>query len=1121
MPGVVELVRQAVEKHHRALVLCRSGFVRRAVLERLHAEACGWYGVEVVTIEGAARQHAPSLVAPERVEGAAAPAAEPVDSALPEGHPWKELLSKRPKLRGTLRRHVQRARVLEDLSAGPLPPALADSPIGALVGTEWAKDDSRMGWVRLRDRLRRMCEKAPGSVIACGFDPDEAFTHCGRVDRVVREVLSVVPEGHWCSLADDGGFAEPNAGVPALRNTIHVSDVAAEARIAVRQIRHAIDDGSVKPGQVLVLCAHEDTARRFVAACVRNGVDVAEQHAERLSRHGLASLCNDLLDLWLLGVDGAVPRHAVRKVLSSPLLSRSAPPADGEARQRWLEAVLPPIALGEVAEGDPLRMSMRDLAAMLNSARRTSASFDHWIAAFGAWTDARRAEIAALGDADQQRLPALTRRVLSGAIAKRRLECVRAGVHRGTFAAMAELLTQLEVFDGADPSVQAIRAGLRDLGERLVNHEDMRELLASGVDSGQLGGGVSVLPYHEYDGRASEHLVLLDLHTKGVVKPPLSDAFGGIGSALEELGLPWPRREVEERVWLLGWAARSTKRCSAIVSHRDAGGRAVVPPIELNLTGAPVVQNHGLELTGLPEATARNECIARHDGQQRGWIDVQIDSEWIRAGARAEGFPALPILNPKVTALSAYDEFENRPEDCQPYLGFVGDKGVLTGLRWSPSGVEQFTGCRYRGYCARVLRLREERDRTEDAGVDELGTAMHASFEAAVSPNGAEPFRFVVPDPNVDQSRRTFVERSTAEFRRALLEAMGLNANDPAVLEEGGAIHHACARWEKHLELYAEKRILSVSDAEEQRRAALLKRIGLGTQAAHAELFRTFDENAPAAACRRLGKAMAWALCSDRYTTANFAERVGEFQECARDCLRKIGPVRGDEARMEAALATLSAMDVDGVGMFPSALRLLESSWIPMINPRGDGVVIGVEVEFGGNGIPLWLSENFELAIAGKIDALVEYDSGNVIEVRDFKSKKDKLPDEDLFDSLIKPQIPMYALAVRDGLVQPPIGDAEDKVLSMVQDPWRAPGVGPHRLPENPGDRPELLDGFRVRLAAILRPVTERQDFSLRPHPRACPILTEHGGYCDFKDACRMRKVSQATPDLAVDGADE
>jgi hypothetical protein len=135
----------------------------------------------------------------------------------------------------------------------------------------------------------------------------------------------------------------------------------------------------------------------------------------------------------------------------------------------------------------------------------------------------------------------------------------------------------------------------------------------------------------------------------------------------------------------------------------------------------------------------------------------------------------------------------------------------------------------------------------------------------------------------------------------------------------------------------------------------------------------------------------------------------------------------------------------------------------------------------------LRLSENFELAMAGKIDALVEYDRGNVIEVRDFKSKKDKLPDEDLFDSLIKPQIPMYALAVRDGLVQPPIGDAEDKVLSMVQDPWRAPGVGPHRLPENPGDRPELLDGFRVRLAAILRPVTERQDFSLRPHPRACP----------------------------------
>ena len=507
MPSVIQLVNESLNLHGRALVLCRSGSVRRGVLARLKSEANGWIGVEVVSLEASVAQQTPNIVAPM---GAAIVAGGVNDGALPAGHPWAATLLHRPKLRGELRQIVERARALQTIS-GDLPPNLAQSLIGDLVAAGWGDNVIHLGWSRLLARINEQ----PKSVIACGFDPDPNFTHCGRVDAVARALLHAVPQQNYCSLADDGGWEPPSALAVDANRTIHVSDVSAEARIAAKHVGEALEKNP--KARILVLCSHEDTAGRLSATLARNGITVAQRHSTSLSQHGLASVCRDLLPIFATNCAQSVLRKTIEKMLSSPMLVRSIP-ANDEGVQQYLGDLvihLPP--------NDRCRVSLRHLSKMLNFARRSSATPAEWQTVITNWTAAMRTH--ALAPGNEEYVEANTRKVVSGLVAGQKLQLLIQHAGVGTFGALADLLTEYGVFDAQSNAAQAIRAELRRFGSRVMNHDDLAQSLDATVDSGELSVGVTVMPYHEYDYRASDLVVLLDLHSKGITKPPMADSW--------------------------------------------------------------------------------------------------------------------------------------------------------------------------------------------------------------------------------------------------------------------------------------------------------------------------------------------------------------------------------------------------------------------------------------------------------------------------------------------------------------------------------------------------------------------------------------------------------------------
>lgn len=1097
---VVKLIREAVKDHGRALVLCRSGSVRRGVLERLRDAGVGWYGVEVVTLEAAARQHAPNFVAPE---GAAEPA-EP--AAFPADHEWGASLADRPKLRGELRRHVVRARALRELSDGQLPAAIEGSPLGPLVDSEWGVDESVKGWHCLAARIKKLGK----AVIACGFDPDETFTHCGRVDAVARALLQPIPRSQWCSLADDGSFLEqPAEGHPAFTEQIHVSDVAAESRIAVREIATALR--SNPSARILVLCAHEGTMGRFRAACARSGVPVAPHHADRIAHHGLASLCHDLLPVFLERGLQKVTRGAIQKLLASPMLRRTIENDQAAGIRDQLGALAPSVAANEA-----FRLANRDIVPMLNAARRSAALLDGWIQAIDAW--ATRQTEQPPDQLQPERARSRARRFVSARIAAGRLNSLRDCAERGTFDALADFLSVNGVKDAVDPAVRALRGGLRQLGGRKVCFEDFAEMLESTIDGGRLGGGVQVLHYHEYDGRGADLLVSLDLHSKGIASPPRGDAFLQSDGLLNAFGLPAPESEVGERIRLLRWALRRIEgtahgRSVAVVTHRDATSRAVVPPLELGLQGQVSVQNHALSIEHIPENLARRRLTQQPANNQQTWSDAQIDAEWIRAHwplSRLE-LPRNPAagLNLKTDCLADFLEAaEFRTERCKPYLGFAGPSVDVEKIRWSPSSIEQFTGCLYRGYLARVLGLREERELTEDAGADEIGTALHAAIESGIAAADGDVFCFIVPDAQVSERRERFVRAAAEGFKQSLREQMGLQQDAPDV-----GVDRTVQRWIVHLRRFAEARIIGFSAARQARTAEMLKRLGVTNPESRQALAAALGVDGPDTRKKRIGAAVATALCDSADPPTQESILGQEFQQRAEQALAETkGCTPGDLAGLQQ-LWPMIGQRLHAPGGFRRYLDEAQRQWIPMPNEAGDRVVIASERPLGVNGMSLQLG-GVAIQLRGKLDAVVRL-PGNRLEICDFKSSSTPVKSEQMFDAAVRPQLPIYALAARQGLVEGiPAGATVDSVA--IDHIKKVGGARADRsvIAVFDEDGADKLEHFKDRLRRVLLPVLQGSDFPLRPHPGACPLLGgEQGRYCDFKHVCRLRN----SPVLAED----
>ena len=1108
MPSVIQLVNDSLDLHGRALVLCRSGSVRRGVLARMKSEANGWIGVEVVSLEASVAQQTPNIVAPM---GDDVVAGGVNDGALPAGHPWAATLLHRPKLRGELRQIVERARALQTIS-GDLPPNLAQSLIGDLVAAGWGDNVIHLGWSRLLARIK----KQPKSVIACGFDTDPNFTHCGRVDAVARALLHAVPQQNYCSLADDGGWEPPSALAVDANRTIHVSDVSAEARIAAKHVGEALEKNP--KARILVLCSHEDTAGRLSATLARNGITVAQRHSTSLSQHGLASVCRDLLPIFATNCAQSVLRKTIEKMLSSPMLVRSIP-ANDEGVQQYLGNLvihLPP--------NDRCRVSLRHLSKMLNFARRSSATPAEWQTVITNWTAAMLAH--ALAPGNEEYVEANTRKVVSGLVAGKKLQLLIQHAGVGTFGALADLLTEYGVFDAQSNAAQAIRAELRRFGSRVMNHDDLAQILDATVDSGELSVGVTVMPYHEYDYRASDLVVLLDLHSKGITKPPMADAFLQDPNLLEAFGRPNPEQEVSERVLLLRAATARANDSIYVVSHRGGDGKAVVPPMELGLAGEVAVLDHGLRINELPENCSRATFAQGIEGHGQTWCDQQIDAEWVRSGQLMYGTDPVGQLVAKTSSLADYMATDSRPDDIKKFLGQVGAAlgrnadeerhGLPLNLVLSSSSIEQFTGCMYRGFAARILRLKEDKERTEDLDSDELGTALHAAIEAGIVDNGNGIF-FVVPDGEEIQKRLEFVQRASAMFVQAV----------PAAAADGlagTAINNLVVRWNCHWNGFAESRILSHSQALENRKAKIEKKVmGVTNDLQRREIVSVFAPDANASAKVRIWKAILGALSNknecptldalatdDFFNEVHHEREIGEVTAMAVD----LAIFNGARAVFIAALNNFPANNLLSV-----AVQNFINKWIVPPNPNGDHKVLASEAQFGFNeAVTLVLGDAGALSVRGKIDAIVQL-PGGALEIIDFKSGTSSVDHDAALKSLLKPQLPLYALAVNARVVQFPDLPADATVTAATIDRIKEIKIKGHRseISLSIMDKEISLNQFPARLGAVLAPGVNNGDFALRPHPDSCPLLKERDAYCDFQAVCRLRRL----PEISDDPSDE
>ena len=1111
MPSVIQLVNDSLDLHGRALVLCRSGSVRRGVLARMKSEANGWIGVEVVSLEASVAQQTPNIVAPM---GDDVVAGGVNDGALPAEHPWAATLLHRPKLRGELRQIVERARALKTI-AGDLPQNLAQSPIGGLVAAGWGDNVIHLGWSRLLARIK----KQPKSVIACGFDPDPNFTHCGRVDAVARALLHAVPQRNYCSLADDGGWEPPSALAVDANRTIHVSDVSAEARIAAKHVGEALKKNP--KARILVLCSHEDTAGRLSATLARNGITFAQRHSTSLSQHGLASVCRDLLPIFATNCAQSVLRKTIEKMLSSPMLVRSIP-ANDEGVQQYLGNLvihLPP--------NDRCRVSLRHLSKMLNFARRSSATPAEWQTVITNWTAAMLAH--ALAPGNEEYVEANTRKVVSGLVAGKKLQLLIQHAGVGTFGALADLLTEYGVFDAQSNAAQAIRAELRRFGSRVMNHDDLAQILDATVDSGELSVGVTVMPYHEYDYRASDLVVLLDLHSKGITKPPMADAFLQDADLLTAFGRPNPEQEVSERVLLLKAATARAKDFIYVVSHRGGDGKAVVPPMELELAGEVAVLDHGLRINELPENTSRGDFATRNPHHGQTWCDQQIDAEWVRSGQRMDE-KTVGQLVAKTSSLADYMKTDSRPGDIKQFLGQVGaalgrnageaQHGLPPNLVLSSSSIEQFTGCMYRGFAARILRLKEDKERTEDLDSDELGTALHAAIEAGIVDNGNGIF-FVVPDGEEIQKRLEFVQRASAMFEPAV----------PAAAADGlagMARNNLVARWNRHWNGFAESRILSHSQALEKRKDKIKENMGVTNDEDRFAIVRVFALTATDATKERIWKAILGELIStnecptldEPSLTSLFQRVIEKFEQIVQKELKREATRQKDLAIFNGARAVFIAAlnNVPANNLLLDTVKKFINDWIVPPNPNGDHKVLATEAQFGFNeAVTLVLGNAGALSVRGKIDAIVQL-PGGALEIIDFKSGTSSVDHDAALKSLLKPQLPLYALAVNARVVQFPDLPADATVTAATIDRIKEIKIKGHRseISLSIMDKKISLNQFPARLGAVLAPGVNNGDFALRPHPDSCPLLKERA-YCDFQAVCRLRRL----PEISDDQSDE
>ncbi len=1095
------------------LVLCRSrasqSLVRRWIVAR-----GGLLGVDVATVSGlAAQTYQPPLLA-----GAIAP--RPPHDTLPTSTAIAARIGARPGLCAHARRWAQAARAAVESGLEPtLPPWLDE-----LHGSDWGLDDDEAAQLALLRAARSSTTHANGEVmlstgyrwdrvVLLGFDGPPATA--APLERATAEALS-------------GTTPIERAATPAAIPSVQVPDVAAEARLAARV---ALGD----PMGTLVLVADDTTARRVRAALWRNGLACAHRERRALQVHALASVVRRCAE-WMHGPDPQLRAADLASVFAQTSLRRPLHPA----AEAWIDAGLEAQGL----DRGHLRWTRPGVLEVLREARVLDAPLTRWIRrlevelgvlteeptdrskriAAGAWALAARLRVleAIVRGVDPDRhlfelsggelsfddddFDAMVAELLGDALG------VPETPDAGSLGALKNFLVALRVRVHDDPVARAILGSLRSNARWSAGPTQVYQALSGAVDPGVLSGGVSVVRYDDYDGRPIRQAILLDVHDKGLARRPVPDPLLD-DATIATLGLLSGRAVVEHRVHQAHRVAQVAERVLALVSRRDAGGRDVVAPIQLDLVASevPGAPSYGIGLPELPESARLAALQAvrsatpeppEHADPHLSMLAIQGTAEWVRAG---RGMPSDPTTPAPAGHALLTRQLEQAgpiaPPWVMPWLGHALDvpEAVLDAGPHAATGLlTEVSQCLYRAFVRRVLRVRPLEELSEDLDPREVGEAVHDALER-VAGSDAWP-----PDASDPSAVVGALRVETGQAFKASVQRLGA-LSEPRT----ESIRGRTRRWNAHWPAWAASRIQRPRDSS---RWLLTRQLRLhpATLAADEVLLQTV----PAAVDQRDYARFDW-MAEIGTSTPAAAARLGSSSVLAY----------GRRSMPESWLPDLPAFFASDA--FAALHRAVVGLRLRLDTRSARLQAVEVELPFGpsddaGPAVTLPLGSE-PLAVRGRIDRLevrAAQDSQWLV-ITDIKTGTGR-PDwafrRDV-SSLRDPQLVVYALVVRElqraGHL---VGDFATATVALVQwDQIKATFKEPANVHELavPATLLAVDDTALDALAAELGRLVDRARsgrWTLRPRGDVCPALRAYGHtYCPYDKACRMRGLPESS----------
>jgi hypothetical protein len=1020
------------------LILCRTAATGRAVYRFLAEDMAtsgrkGFPSVRVTTPAILMSEAAPGRLRSMTVEDAR--------EEVPASHPWWAKFEGRPGLRQMLRGHM--ARVHEAALAG-VPMDKLRPEIRSLLAAGWATPSYLEG-------ARRLLASPPRErCLAVGFPPREL---AGTVTPLVGALLRSLNAKHV------------EAGVPAAGTlaACKVPDVAAEARALVREAVPALAAGK----RVLVLVANTDTEERVRAALSRNGIAAADDAGEPLRRHALASIAQPLLPLFLShGAEPVEAEHLLR-VLTDPVLARTAlgPATEGKEQPR-------------------LRASVKHLREMIVSCRRSRATLAEWQSAVdGIVQDAA----AAVGDADDDRRAGCERRLESAQVLQSRF--AELSRHAGGAGTIGDLRSFLAGVGLADPENDRLgRAVLRALGAsyyRPATEDAYDEALSGAAGSGRIDRGVEILPYDSYDGRRADLLLLADLHNKGISRAPAPDPILTV-EELALLGVPPAVDRVRDRLGIVRWAVARAGSALALITATDSSGRAVSPPLELEL--GPISDDsqasYGLGFD-LPE---RRDCGALAQGKGTpAALAVQIDVEWARRGAWF-GKPTPVPAGVKGDSIVEYllRDLPRIPADLLPWLGQAqvypeSKDGLPDGFVLSASRCAGFTQCLWKAFCQSVLRLKAPEDIEEDLSAAEVGQSIHATMKQALA-----GVSLLVPEKKLEKTRE--------DVRQRFLAAIGPAMDENAPGTSGRALELSrrglAARWGRFFGAYLEWRVREVEEATSDLRKGRLEDLKESPL-----VMAVVDALAPNL-LKSPRKDLAKAVLQTVTEVGNDVDAFLGSPGLTAGMAKKHQPI------IEASLCEKKTRKLVEALFAEAGARLVDAGYAA----GGDLVVVAGEHPFGeitnkSKPMSLRLGRG-PMPVRGSIDLVLLHrgadgSDGTAYQIVDFKTGKIGKTVSCAAVSVVEPQLALYALALEAMAPIDPKHPAPVRVTAAELDYLR------DKVAQVWVDEPQR-EHWREVLGAVLDRARDGL-YPPLPHPEGCPVLARYGAYCDFSEICRQR----------------